>query len=258
MRLGTLVTTDADLVELQQTLYTSRNPTRRWLHESRRAWVTDALRREAGRASIARALEIGPGSGVYLPILAEVAGEVVASDVEQAFLRHAEAMRSDLPGLRTEVDDITRSALPPGSFDLVLCSEVIEHIRDSAGALRSIRRLLRPGGLLVLTTPQRWSPAELTARVATLPGVIGLSRRIYREPIQPLGHINLLTRREAERQLLAAGFRIERRHLGGLYLPLVAEAGGRRALALERSLEAAIRTGPLRGLLWTQYYVARA
>ena len=253
-----LVTTDADLVELQQTLYTSRSPTRRWLHESRRAWITDALRQAAERAPIAHALEVGPGSGVYLPVLAEIADEVVASDIEPAFLRHAEATRADVPGLRTEVDDITRSALPPGSFDLVLCSEVIEHIRDSAGALRSIRRLLQPGGLLVLSTPQRWSPAELTARVATLPVLIGVSRRIYREPIRPLGHINLLTRKEAERQLLDAGFEIDRRHFGGLYLPLIAEVGGRRALALERGLEVAMRTGPLRGLLWTQYYVARA
>jgi len=135
---------------------------------------------------------------------------------------------------------------------------VIEHISDSPAALRSMHRLLRPGGRLVLSTPQRHSPLELAARVATRPGIVELVRLVYREPILELGHVNLLTRAEAERQLVAAGFEIEERHLGGLYLPLLAELGGRLALRLERTLEARLRHGHLSRLLWTQYYIARA
>ena len=47
------------------------------------------------------------------------------------------------------------AALPfdDGSFDLVLCAETIEHVRDVQLLLSEIRRVLRPGGTLALTTP---------------------------------------------------------------------------------------------------------
>ncbi|MBA3509062.1 MAG: class I SAM-dependent methyltransferase, partial [Thermoleophilaceae bacterium] len=248
----------AELLELQNTLYSSRNPTRRWLHTSRRDWIIDALRRASSVTAPDRALEIGPGSGLYLPVLAGLARQVVAADVEPAFLEHAEALRAEYPNLSLAADDITATALEPGSFDLILCSEVVEHIQDSPAAIRSMHRLLRPGGTLVLSTPQRWSPLELSARIGTLPGVVRLVRLVYREPILPLGHVNLLTARQARAQLGAAGFTIAEHHLSGLYLPILAEAGGRRALTLERRLEARLRPSRLSGLLWTQYFVARA
>ncbi len=174
------------------------------------------------------------------------------------FLANAEPLRAEHPGLELVADDITTSELEHAGFDLILCSEVIEHIPDSGAALRSMHRLLRPGGRLVLTTPQRYSPLELAARIATRPGIVELVRWVYREPILELGHINLLTRRQMEDQLSAASFEIQERHLSGLYLPLVAEFGGQRALALERRLEARLRESRLSGLLWTQCYILQA
>ncbi len=220
--------------------------------------MTAALRRTAAAIGPERALEVGPGAGVYLPLLTELAATVVASDVQADFLEHAQELRTENPGLELIADDITASQLPETWFDLILCSEVIEHLSDSPAALRSMHRLLRPGGRLVLSTPQRYSPLELAARVATRPGIIELVRLVYREPILELGHVNLLTRAQAEGQLIAAGFEIEERHVSGLYLPLLAELGGQLALSLERRLEARLRQGPLSGLLWTQFYIARA
>ena len=74
-----------DIVSLQGTLYTSRNPTRRWLHTTRRDLVIDAIR-TAPVGNTNRALEVGPGSGVYLPSLCERFRSVVALDVEEAHL----------------------------------------------------------------------------------------------------------------------------------------------------------------------------
>lgn len=244
------------LYELQQTLYTSKNPTRRWLHRTRRDVVTAAIERW-GATPHGRALEVGPGSGVYLPVLARVATEVVASDIEDAYLSQLLPLAAKYPNLRLERDDITRSSFELESFDLVLCSEVIEHIADSQTALKEIYRLLRPGGLLILSTPQRYSPLEMIAKVAFLPGVIDVVRVIYAEPILETGHINLLTECEARAQLDDAGFRIEASHKSGVYLPVVAEALGETALRLEQRLEARLRGTRWDGLLWVQYYLAR-
>lgn len=244
------------LLELQETLYVSRNPTRRWLHCSRRDWILDAIQRHGN--SHGRALEIGPGSGLYLPALAERFGEVVAADIETAYLQHARTLVAAYPNLTLFVDDITRSSLARHGFDLILCTEVIEHIADSRGALAEIHRLLKPGGHLILSTPQRYSPLEVAGRIAFLPGVIDLVRMIYREPVLETGHINLMTHAEASRQIERAGFKIIERHRSGVYLPLFAEFAGEWALRVEQWLEPRLCHGSFDWLLWTQYFVAEA
>jgi SAM-dependent methyltransferase len=248
---------ELELVALQETLYRSSNPTRRWLHCTRRDWIIDALRRNRAPAKL-RALEVGPGSGVYLPELAALFGTVVASDIECAYLRNATRLCARLPNLQLLEDDICNSAMAAHSFDLILCTEVLEHIRDSAAALAGMHRLLKPGGVLVLSTPQRYSPLELAAKIAFLPGVIQLVRLIYREPILATGHINLMTAGTVRRQLSDAGFAVEQQHQSGMYIPLIAEFGGARALRLEQKLERQLRGKAGGALLWTQYYIARA
>ena len=51
------------------------------------------------------------------------------------------------------VSDITEIPEPGGSFDVVLCSEVLEHLPDPLSALKEFRRLLRPEGVLIITAP---------------------------------------------------------------------------------------------------------
>lgn len=243
-----------ELVTLQETLYRSANPTRRWLHCTRRDWITQILNRYAYPGG--RALEVGPGSGIYLPTLAKLFEQVVAVDIEAAYLQHAARLCHTLPNLTLMDDDICASTLPEASFDLILCTEVIEHIQDSGAALRGMQRLLKPGGVLVLSTPQRYSPLELTAKIAFLPGVIQLVRHIYREPVLETGHINLMTARTVQRQLKDAGFGVVEQYRSGMYLPLIAEFGGQRGLQLLQWLAHRLRDGVCSNLLWTQYYVA--
>lgn len=243
--------TREEIVELQETLYTSKNPTRRWLHVTRREWI-EAVLRDSGPG--VRALEVGPGSGVYLPTLAAHFESVTASDVAAAHLEHLSPL---FPDVRVVRDDITSSTLDAGSFDLILCSEVVEHIPDSAAAIRGMYSLLRPGGTLVLSTPQRYSPLELASKVAFLPGVVQLVRWVYQEPVLKQGHINLMTRATVRAQLKGAGFQLEREHFTGVYMPIVAEFTGGIGLGLAKAVERVLPGTPLQGLLWTQYYLAR-
>lgn len=245
---------DVDPIQLQRTLYQSGNPTRRWLHRARRRWIRDAICRLGSGAD--RAIEFGPGSGVYLPTLADVAGTVVAADVEEVYLIGLRALQRRFPNVHLVHDDLTCSTFPDARFDLIVCSEVIEHVRESSRAFGEMRRLLRPGGVLILSTPQRYSPLEVCSKVALHPRMIGLTRRVYQEPVVMTGHINLMTRRALRRQLDRAGFVVQKSHAAGVYLPLVAEAFGERALRIEQALDRRLRGSRLEWLLWTQFVVA--
>lgn len=244
-----------ELRELQHTLYSSRNLTRRWLHVSRRDWIVAAIRRSG--SGLERALEVGPGSGVYLSVLAEVAGSVVAADVEDAYLDQARELAESLEQLTVVRDDITASTLEPGGYQLVLCTEVIEHIADSESALAGLAKALSDEGVLILSTPQKFSPLELVARIAFLPGVIQLVRWVYREPIIPTGHINLMTEGQLRRQLAGAGLRVEESFKTGFYLPLIAEFGGDWGMRFLQWCESKLRGSRLSWLLWTQCYILR-
>jgi 2-polyprenyl-3-methyl-5-hydroxy-6-metoxy-1,4-benzoquinol methylase len=247
---------EQQLLELLETLYHSRNPTRRWLHCTRHDWITAKVA-ECSRERSRRALEVGFGAGTYLPALCEAYREVVASDLDQAHVDHVRGLAAKYPNLKLATDDITRSQLPERSFDLILCSEVIEHISDTAAVLTGIKRLLAPGGTLILSTPQRYSLMELACKVAFVPGVINLVRHIYGESVFETGHINLMTAATVTGALEREGFVVRERHKSGMYLPLFAEFGGNRALRLEQWLEARLNGGSLSWMLWTQYYVAR-
>lgn len=205
---------------------------------------------------MAKALEVGPGSGIYLPLLCDLFEHVTASDIEPAYLDHLGCVGAERPNLDLVIDDIASSSLEPESFDLVLCSEVIEHTPEPSRVMAGLRRVLRPEGALVLTTPQARSTLELAAKIAFLPGVIDVVRRIYREPILPSGHISLLTVRQVQELLTANDFRVLEHRTWGLYLPLVSELGGEAGLSFQRRLERFISGRRLDGMLWTQFWVA--
>lgn len=247
------------LVELQETLYTSKNPTRRWLHCIRRDWIINALHSVVFKTDKANrsALEVGPGAGGYLPALKDIASKVVASDIEESYLEYIQSKFADDESISYVVDDITSTKIKPKSFDLILCTEVIEHIPDSQAALNSLHDLLKSDGKLILSTPQKYSPLELTAKIAFLPGIIQVVRLIYGEAIIETGHINLLTEKQLKNQLTNAGFIIEKEYKCGFYIPLIAEFMGGGGLKIEQWLENRIRGSIFDGLLWTQCYIVR-
>jgi hypothetical protein len=116
---------------------------------------------------------------------------------------------------------------------------------------------LRPGGTLVLTTPQRYASVELVARLFRFKPILALARKLYGSADE-LGHINLLTAGQLAEQIEKAGFKPQKTHRFGFYLPVIAEFGGRPGAGVLRAVESAIRPLPLvRGLLWTQGWVLK-
>lgn len=240
-------------VAFQANLYEDANPTRRALHTTRRRWVEEQI--AALIAPGARVVEIGVGCGIFTQYLSRSGATVTAFDINEEFIAGVQT----LPNVTAEVRDAT---LPLDLFDqnVALSSEVLEHVPAdrSLAMLQSIRAAMRPGGRFVLTTPQRYSTMEIAARLLALPPVLWLARKVY-GTVDELGHINLLTAGQLQKQIAKAGFDIEQETRFGLYLPLIADFGGEPGHRLLTTIERAIRNVPvLRGLIWTQAYVLRA
>jgi 2-polyprenyl-3-methyl-5-hydroxy-6-metoxy-1,4-benzoquinol methylase len=238
-----------DQIAFQEKLYTDPNPTRRGLHVARRDWIESRLSGLLRPGS--RVLEVGVGCGIFTRFLASKQAIVSAVDIVPEFL----AGVATLDGVTTKEADATYDQ-GMRDMDVVLCSEVLEHVpRDRSQAmLDQFYAALKPGGTLILSTPQRYATVELMARLFKFPPVLALARMIY-GTAEELGHINLLTRAQLQAQIAKAGFRIEEQDLLGFYLPGIAEFGGTAGAALLRGIGSAIRPLPFaRGLIWTQAY----
>ena len=239
-------------VEFQARLYADPIPTRRGLHLDRRAWVIEQLD-HYGRGGC-RAIEVGVGCGVFTLEMAARDFRVSAVDINPMFLAH-------LAG-NAAIESYQLDATNPlgiGQHDLALCSEVLEHVDPvrSQGMVNSLFDALRPGGLLILSTPQAYSVVELLSRLFRFGPFLALARKLYGQA-EELGHINLLTAGAVEAQLRKAGFEIVSATRFGFYLPGIAEFGGERGWrALRATGRLLARVPVLRGLLWTQGWVVR-
>jgi SAM-dependent methyltransferase len=97
-----------------------------------------------------RLLEIGCSAGYLTRLFLGKAKRIVGYDINFPALRVATRRNTGIPVLCGDVEHLP---FPDGSFDAVVMLEVIEHTGSDAAAVGEIRRVLKPGGVLVLSTP---------------------------------------------------------------------------------------------------------
>lgn len=106
-----------------------------------------------------RLLDFGCGDGAQTLLFADRFDRIVGVDVDRAHLA-AFAGRIAAAGLEGRLEPVSsdggRLPFDDAFFDAAVSFEVLEHVADDAAALREIRRVLRPGGWLALTVPNRW------------------------------------------------------------------------------------------------------
>src|SRR5690349_14205303 len=130
-----------------------------------------------------RVLDLGCGAGRFLRALTEAGAEAIGVELAQAAVDRA---RANAPGADVRLLEPDGSfPLGHGEVDLVWCSEVLEHVADTAHTLLEARRVLRADGRLLVTVPFH---GRLQA------AAIALSR--FESHYDPLGqHLRFYTRR---------------------------------------------------------------
>ena len=163
-------------------------PARRSGPPDLRAWVESL---EPARS----ALDLGCGDGALSSVVR--ADKLTLADVSAVALERARAL---VPGAEAvELDPDAPLPFADGSFDLVVCTETLEHVRDLQLFLSEVRRVLVPGGRLAITTPAHR-------------GLIAVP-----DPLSP--HLRFLTKRTLRALLDRMGFEVSelRRRRGGLF-----------------------------------------
>lgn len=175
-------------------------------------------------------LDAGCGSGVLSRELAARGADVIALDGSPAMLEQARGVGSQSgPRIRYDlIESIENLPLPDGVADGVLCSSVLEYVESPATALAEFHRVLRPGGILMLTVPNRFSlirRVQATARA--LGRVVGVSVYEYLSV-----SVHSFSRGSLRRALDQAGFSVEESALFSPRLPRVLVPLGLGALWL--------------------------
>src|SRR6202453_1556689 len=117
--------------------------------------------RLAPRCAGREVLEAGCGEGYGADLIAGVARRVVAVDYDEAAVAH---VRRRYPRVEVSKANLAELPLPDASVDVVVNFQVIEHLWDQPQFVRECFRVLRPAGLLMVSTPNRitFSPGRDT------------------------------------------------------------------------------------------------
>jgi GT2 family glycosyltransferase/SAM-dependent methyltransferase/glycosyltransferase involved in cell wall biosynthesis len=103
-----------------------------------------------------RVLDLACGEGYGSAILSETAAEVVGVDVSQEAIDHATAQYAGAgKQLTFHCGGATDTGLHEGRFDVVVSFETIEHLTEQSAMLREIRRVLKPDGVFIVSSPNR-------------------------------------------------------------------------------------------------------
>jgi 2-polyprenyl-6-hydroxyphenyl methylase/3-demethylubiquinone-9 3-methyltransferase len=162
-----------------------------------------------------QALDVGCGGGILAEGMARQGARVTGIDLAEAALA-AGRLHMQASGLEIDYRNITAeewAALQPGSFDVVTCMEMLEHVPDPAMTVSACARLVKPGGHVFFSTINR-NPKSFLFAIVGAEYVLGLLPRGMHEYARFI--------RPAELSRWARSAQLDMAHLAGIiYNPIL-------------------------------------
>jgi 2-polyprenyl-3-methyl-5-hydroxy-6-metoxy-1,4-benzoquinol methylase len=152
-------------------------------------------------------LDVGCGTGLNSSFLAGAGHSVTGIDLSPAAIE--KYRERGLDGFVCDMEE-GPTPFPDNSFDLVYVSEIIEHCADTTVFLRELQRLTKPGGKMLLSTP---NSAFWPYRIL---GLLGQTPSEFQHP----GHVRFFSKRSLAAAITEAGFEIKRMAARHMYVVL--------------------------------------
>ena len=147
----------------------------------------------AHRVPPARVLEVGSGHGAFVALLRQAGFDATGLELSPWVVEFARSA-FDVPVL---LGPLERHAIAPGSLDVVVMNDVVEHLPDPAATLAQVGALLAPGGMLMLQTPS--APEDVSHAQLQRAG------DSFLKMMDEEGHLFLFSQRAIVRLLQEAG-----------------------------------------------------
>ncbi len=139
-------------------------------------WV-HAVKERMGKPLLA-ILDYGCGTGDHITFpLAQAENEVLGIDVHAPSILEARRKYA-LPNLSFRVGDLQDLSEKDLGFEVIVCSEVLEHLENPREFMEGLRRLLRPGSALIITTPNGYGSFEMLHRLERMLSRIGVHQAV--------------------------------------------------------------------------------
>lgn len=183
------------------------------------------------------ALDLGCGQGDLLTLLAPRADKALGMDYSPVMVETAAANLAEFPNVSVSCSPAERLDLPDATLDAIILADVIEHLREPLVCLRECLRVLKPGGRVIITTPN----ARMENFWKRFDRILSAPFRLFGRRKASTGEVfeHLYTRPELTALVTDAGFNIREHRLKEFYPG--AEGGGvfgrvLRLIARERHL----------------------
>lgn len=161
-------------------------------------------------------LDVGCGRGFYLKAVSQLFPRALVTglDINKNYLEKAKEFLGNRK-VKLVIGSATELPFNDKSFDRIICSELLEHIKDDRKAIAEIHRVLKPDGIALITVPNKnypflWDPANwLLERIfgVHLPAKIHWLSGIWAD------HVRLYSEKELVEKFNEGGFSIEKKWL---------------------------------------------
>lgn len=152
---------------------------RKKIHQQRYNSIMNLM----GDVTNKKVLDAGVGEGLFLSTVSTT--EKVGIELSRIRVRRAKEL---FPNLKIQVGDVRNMPYNDNSFDLIVCSEVLEHVDGYEKAIEEFKRCLKPNGYLILSFPN-----EFTVSLGRL--------LLLKFPIHEIDHVNSIKPKDIEKLL---------------------------------------------------------
>jgi len=181
----------------------SGHSTQRFLYDIRENFVFELVDAKKGE----KVIDLGFGSGIILRMLMDVGCKVYGTDISADavafFKKHNKKAK-------VKVGDAQSPDFPDNTFDKVICSEVIEHVKKPEKLLREVHRILKPKGKFIISTPNYTSHWPLVEWMFDRSSIPKQGSQLREQHISKFNFFSL------RRALEKTGFKIEK--YGSLFI----------------------------------------